>query len=106
MGGPYIEALRTNKALSAVLATITAAVVGVILNLAIWFGLHTLFGRVDQWHEYGMTLQVPALQTLNFIALALAAVAMLALFRFKFGMIPTLLASSIIGLMTHFAGVI
>src|SRR5258706_8477941 len=43
LGAPFIEKLRGNKALSASLATITAAVVGVILNLAIWFALHTIF---------------------------------------------------------------
>src|SRR5712675_2422998 len=91
LGAPYIEALRNNKALSAALAAITAAVVGVILNLAIWFGLHTLFGQVDERHAYGMVLQVPVLSTLNVASLLLSSAALLALFRFKVGMIPTLL---------------
>ena len=45
VGAPFVETLRGNKALSSALSAITAAVVGVILNLAIWFALHTLFGR-------------------------------------------------------------
>jgi chromate transporter len=106
MGGPYIEALRTNKALSAALAAITAAVVGVILNLAIWFGLHTLFAQVEERHWYGMVLQIPVLHSLNVASLLLSTVAMLALFRFKLGMISTLLGCSVAGIAIHFAGVI
>jgi len=106
MGAPYIEALRNNKALSAALAAITAAVVGVILNLAIWFGLHTLFSQVDVRHAHGMVLQVPALNTLNVPTLVLSIGAMLALFRFKVGMIPTLLGCSVVGVVIHFLGVI
>ena len=45
LGAPFVEALRGNKALTAALAAITAAVVGVILNLAVWFALHTLFAE-------------------------------------------------------------
>ncbi len=105
LGGPYIEALRGNKALGAALSAITAAVVGVILNLALWFALHTLFGRVDEKHAFGMVLQVPVVATLNLAALVLAVAALLALFRFKVGMIPTLLGCSAAGIALYFAGV-
>jgi chromate transporter len=105
LGGPYIEALRGNKALSAALSAITAAVVGVILNLALWFALHTLFGQVDERHVFGMVLQVPVAATLDLAALALSAAALLALFRFKVGMIATLLGCSAAGVALHlFAG--
>jgi chromate transporter len=104
VGGPYIEALRGNKALGAALSGITAAVVGVILNLAIWFALHTLFGRVDEQHVFGLVLQIPAISTLDLGALALAVAALLALFRFKIGMIPTLLGCSAAGIILHFVG--
>ena len=104
MGAPYIESLRNNKALSAALAAITAAVVGVIVNLAIWFALHTLFGEVQLRHILGMSLQIPALNTINFPALALAIAAVIALFRFKVGMIATLLGSSVAGIIMQFAG--
>jgi chromate transporter len=104
MGAPYIESLRNNRALTAALASITAAVVGVIANLAIWFALHTLFGEVQLRHVHGMSLQIPGLNTINFPALALSIAAVIALFRFKVGMIATLLGSSVAGIVMHFAG--
>jgi chromate transporter len=102
LGGPYVEALIGNKALSAALSAITAAVVGVVLNLAIWFALHTLFARVDLIHAHGLTLNFPDLATLDLVALTIALFAVLALFRFKLGMIPVLAASCAIGLALHF----
>ena len=106
LGAPYIEALQGNKALTAALSAITAAVVGVILNLAIWFALHTLFGQVDAQHAYGLVLQIPVITTLNVASLVLSIGAMIAIFRFKAGMIQTLLACSVAGIILHFAGVI
>ncbi|HLZ66178.1 MAG TPA: chromate efflux transporter [Aliidongia sp.] len=103
LGGPYIEALRGNKALSAALSAITAAIVGVILNLAVWFAIHTLFGHVDVVHPgLGLRLQVPDVATISIGTLVLAIGAMLALFRFKLGMIPTLAASSALGVAGYF----
>jgi len=104
LGAPFIERLRDNKPLNGALAGITAAVVGVILNLAIWFALHTLFGEVDERHAFGMVLQVPVPATLNVASLVLSAAAILALFRFKIGMIPTLLGCSAAGIVIHLAG--
>jgi len=105
VGGPYIEALRGNRALSAALSTITAAVVGVILNLAVWFAIHTLFAHVDVVHPgFGLRLQVPDPTTLNIATLVLAAVAMLALFRFRLGMIATLAGCSALGVIGYFFG--
>ena len=59
LGAPYIERLRGHAALSGALAAITAAVVGVILNLAVWFALHAVFGRVVRWSGLGLSLEVP-----------------------------------------------
>jgi chromate transporter len=106
VGAPYIESVRNNKALGAALAAITAAVVGVILNLAIWFALHTLFGTVDEHHAYGLVVQEPDFTTLNLPALLLSVAAMLALFRFKVGMIATLMGCSIAGILFHVVGFI
>jgi chromate transporter len=107
LGGPYIEALRGNKALSAALSAITAAIVGVILNLAIWFSLHTLFAKVAEVHAgLHLRLQVPDPATLDAASLALAVGAALAVFRFKAGMIPTLAACSAIGVAMHFLGAV
>jgi chromate transporter len=106
MGAPYIEALRNNKALSAALSAITAAVVGVILNLAIWFALHTLFAQVDARHAFGVVLNVPVVSTLNATALVLSIAALLAIFRFKIGMISTLLGCSTTGILIYLLGII
>jgi chromate transporter len=98
LGAPYIEALRGRKVLDAALSTITAAVVGVVLNLAIWFALHVVFGQVDRIAgPAGLQLQVPVWDSLDVFAAALSALAMLAMIRFKLGMLPTLAGSALIG---------
>jgi chromate transporter len=99
VGAPFIEALRGNKALSAALATITAAVVGVILNLAVWFGLHVLFADLNEVHGLGMRLDVPVLSSVKFPSLLLTLGALLAVFRFKVGMLTVLAACSLLGLI-------
>jgi len=101
LGAPYIEYLRGNKSLSTALSAITAAVVGVILNLAVWFSLHTLFGTVDEIHTLGMRLQVPVWQSLNIVSVVIAIGAFVALFRYKLSMIKTLAGSAFVGLLYH-----
>src|SRR4029077_11886338 len=101
LGAPYIEKLRANKALSAALGAITAAVVGVILNLAIWFALHVLFGELVPTSKWGLTLDIPVLATINIPSLILTVGAMLAIFRFKIGMIPTLAGAAVLGVLYH-----
>jgi chromate transporter len=98
LGAPYVEALRGDRALSAALGAITAAVVGVVLNLAVWFALHVLFARIDQLHRFGMTIEVPELASINIPSLVLTLVAMLAVFRFKMNMIAVLAACSMLGI--------
>lgn len=97
LGAPYIERLRGNRWLSAALTAITAAVVGVIANLSLWFALHVLFKRVDNWQGYGLSLPLPQFATLDWTALLLAAGAMLALLRFHVSLIRTLLACAALG---------
>jgi chromate transporter len=97
-GAPFVEALRSNKALGAALGAITAAVVGVILNLAIWFALHVLFAQLEPASFLGATVEVPVWNTVNLPSLLLALAAAIAIFRFKLGMIPVLLASSLAGI--------
>jgi chromate transporter len=99
LGAPSIERLRGNRSLSTALAGITAAVVGVVLNLAVWFSLHTLFGQVDEVRRLGVRLLVPVWSTLDPAALVIAAFAFLALFRWKIGMLMTLAASAAAGLV-------
>jgi chromate transporter len=102
LGAPYVEALRGNRALSAALAAITAAVVGVILNLAVWFGLHVLFREVREvgWLRE-LTLDVPVWSTLNVASLVLTLAAVAAMFRLKIGMIPVLAACSAAGVLYY-----
>ncbi|WP_192258338.1 chromate efflux transporter [Mesorhizobium caraganae] len=95
LGAPYIEALRGNKALSAALTAITAAVVGVVMNLALWFALHVVFGVV---HRVGLGMEVPVLSSLDWRAALLAAAAMVAMLKLKIGMLPTLAGSALAGL--------
>src|SRR5437870_10184956 len=84
LGAPYIEKLRDVKLLTAALSTVTAAVVGVILNLAVWFGLHVIF---------------PGNEKVDWFALGLCAVAFIAMLRFKIDIIPVVLASGLLGLI-------
>jgi chromate transporter len=101
LGAPFVETLRGNKALSAALATITAAVVGVVLNLAVWFALHVLFAEVREVPVLGLTLDVPVLASVNVASLVLTLAALLAVFRFKVGMIPVLAACSAVGVLLY-----
>ncbi|MBV9991076.1 MAG: chromate efflux transporter [Alphaproteobacteria bacterium] len=103
LGGPYIEALIGNRSLNAALSAITAAVVGVILNLAVWLGLHTLFGEVKDFQAYGLVLNIPVWASVNWPALAISLAAAIALFRFKAGMIAVLAASSAAGAAYYLA---
>ncbi len=103
LGAPFVEALRGNRALSAALAAITAAVVGVVLNLAAWFALHVLFAEVREVRALGLALDVPTLSSANAASLALTLAALLAVFRFKAGMIPVLAACAAAGVLLHLA---
>jgi chromate transporter len=104
LGAPFIEVLRGNKALTGALSAITAAVVGVIMNLAIWFALHVLFGQVDNWQGYGFAVNVPVWQSVQVPAVILTLAAILATFRFGTRMIPTLAACSLAGMLFYIAG--
>jgi chromate transporter len=102
LGAPFVETIRGNRALASALAAITAAVVGVILNLAVWFGLHVLFGEVHEVEGFGMSLDVPVFATIDPAALVLILAAVVALFHFKIGMIPVLAACSAAGVLYFF----
>ena len=104
VGAPYVERLRGDPALAGALSAITAAVVGVILNLAVWFALHTLFARLEPVALGPVRLEVPVLASLDPWALFLAAAALVAVFRFKAGVIPTLAACAAAGILLHLAG--
>jgi chromate transporter len=98
LGAPYIEYLRGKQALNAALSTITAAVVGVILNLSIWFALHTIFASVAERRYGHVRLLVPEWETLDPMALCISIAALIAMIRYKAAMIPTLAVSAATGL--------
>ncbi|HEV2148727.1 MAG TPA: chromate efflux transporter [Longimicrobiaceae bacterium] len=104
VGAPWIEHLRGRKGLTAALSGITAAVVGVILNLALWFALHVLFARVGEARHGPLRLLVPEWDTLDPAALLIAAGAFAALFLLRWGMIRTLLAAAAAGLLYSWLG--
>ena len=106
LGAPFIERLRGNKALSAALSTITAAVVGVILNLALWFAIHTMFREVRAIRGFGFDFDMPVLASVNLPALILAAAAALAIFRFKVGTFTVLAACALAGIALYVTGAI
>lgn len=99
LGAPFIEKLRGNKALSAALGAITAAVVGVILNLAIWFALHTLFARVTETSYGPVKLDVPVPSSLDLPALLLTVAALVAVFRFRLGPMVVIPACAAAGIL-------
>ncbi|MBI1262854.1 MAG: chromate efflux transporter [Rhizobiales bacterium] len=98
LGAPYVEGLRKVQWLNAALVAITAAVVGVILNLAVWFGLHVIFAEVDETQIGLLHLWVPDIATIDWWALGLSAAAMIAMLRFHIGMMPVLCACAAAGL--------
>ena len=106
LGAPFIEVLRGNQALHGALSAITAAVVGVVLNLAIWFALHTVFRETWPVRGMGLSFDAPVLASVDIWALLLSAAAVIAMFRFKVGMIPTLAACSVAGIVLYLLGAI
>jgi chromate transporter len=100
VGAPYVEALRSNRAISAALNAVTAAVVGVIANLALWFGLHVLFGATQEIAFAGLRWDAPVLASLNGLTAAIALAAVIAMLRFKVGALPTLGFGALAGLAT------
>ena len=103
LGAPYIERLRDNRSISAALSGITAAVVGVILNLAFWFGLRVVFADVGTAQFGFLTLPVPNLATLDVVALLLTLGAATAMFIFHQGVLRTLAYCGSAALILHFA---
>ena len=105
LGAPHIEALRGNAALSAALTAITAAVVGVIANLALFFAVHTVFSQVDDERPYGwVELDVPAWSSVSPRALAVSALAFWLMFRRRLTVLPTLGVCAVVGGSLHLLG--
>jgi chromate transporter len=105
LGAPYIESIRGNKALSGALAAITAAVVGVILNLAMWFALHVLFREVGTIGFGPVSIAWPRLGSADLAAMALSLIAAASLFWLKLGVLPTLGICAALGMLVRWGGI-
>jgi len=105
LGAPFIERLRDNTALTAALTAITAAVVGVILNLAVWFGLHVIFNEVRTFTSFGLDLDVPVWLSINGAAAALVLAALIAVFRFRIGPVTILAGCAATGMAFWMGGI-
>ncbi|MGH2400254.1 MAG: chromate transporter, partial [bacterium] len=99
LGAPFIERLRGNVPLGGALSTITASVVGVILNLAVWFGLHTMFGAVAERSVAGITIPIVDLTSLDVVALLIATVAFAGMVRYRWSIVPVVLGSGLAGFL-------
>ena len=96
-GAPFSERLRGNRALSAALTAITAAVVGVILNLALWFALHALFAEARPVAAGPIGFDAPVLASVDWAALGLTVAALVAIFRFRAGTLTVLGGCAVAG---------
>ena len=102
LGAPSVERLRGNRLLTAALSSITAAVVGVVLNLAIWFSLHTLFRKVSVRDYAGLRLFIPDGTSIDLLACVVAGLAIILTFRWRQGMATTLAACCVVGALLYF----
>ncbi len=98
LGAPYVEQLRGNQAVSAALSAVTAAVVGVMLNLAIWFAVHVAFSEVETIQAFGLQLLVPAWESIQIASIVLAIGVFIAMLRFKAGVLPVIFVSAFLGI--------
>lgn len=106
LGAPFIERMRGNAALAGALSAITAAVVGVVLNLAAWFAIHTIFRSVRPFAAGSVHFDLPVATSIDPWALAISLAAILAMFRLKTGIFMTLGAASTAGIALHLTGVV
>jgi chromate transporter len=103
-GAPFLEELRANRRLAGTLAAITAAVVGVILNLSVWFALHVLFGTVAEHRAGWLRWYAFDPAALDTHAAVLAVTAAILAFRFHRGMIEVIVVMALLGMATQFHG--
>jgi chromate transporter len=100
LGAPYVEKLGHNAAISAALTGITASVVGVIANLALYFAEHTLFGRTFTWAWGPFTIALPDPGTLSPVAATITAAALVMTFILKWPMLRILGICALLGIGT------
>jgi chromate transporter len=103
VGAPFIEELRGNRKLAGALAAITAAVVGVILNLSVWFALHVLFGHVTEQHWGMLRWFAFDPRALDTHAAILAVTAAILAFRFHRSLIEVIVVMALLGIVTQYS---
>ena len=101
---PYVERINANPRLKAALSAITAAVVGVILSLTVWFALSVLFGKVATVVAGPLHFQMPELSSIHLTAIVLAAIAFGLLLVLHRGVMVTLAVCGVLALAARFAG--
>ncbi|CAA9229176.1 MAG: Chromate transport protein ChrA [uncultured Blastococcus sp.] len=104
LGAPYMEGLRGNRSLSAALTGITAAVVGVIANLGVYFAVHTLFRETFAVDRFGLSMELPDVGSIRPLAFAIAAVAAGLIFGLKWSVLRTLGVCALLGLAAGLSG--
>lgn len=105
LGAPYVERLRGNRSLTAALTGVTAAVVGVIANLAVYFAAHTLFDRVREIESGPVSLHLPVWSSYDLASCAIAILAMLLVFALRWPMLRVLGACALVGLVVGLPGI-
>lgn len=106
LGAPFMEGLRKNEALSAALSAVTAAVVGVILNLVVWFAIHVVWREVERIGGGPVQMDLPVWSSIDPVAAVLSILAIVAVFRLKLGMATVLAGSAALGLTLHLVGLV
>jgi chromate transporter len=104
LGAPYIERLRNNRALAGALTGITAAVVGVIANLALYFATNTLFARTINLDAGPLAMHLPDLATLRWVPLTIVALAAAQIFALRWPVLRVLGVSAALGLLAGVLG--
>jgi chromate transporter len=99
LGAPYVEVLRTDPRLTGALSAVTAAVVGVIANLAVVFGVHTLFERTRDVMVLGGPVSIPVLSSVDVVAVVIAAGAFLAIWRYRVHVLWVVAVAALVGVV-------
>lgn len=99
-----MERLRRNSALAAALSAVTAAVVGVILNLALWFALHVLWREVFVWEWGPLSVDLPVMASIDWAAAGLSVLTLVAVFSLRLGMVTVLGGAALLGVVLRLAG--
>lgn len=99
LGAPFLETVRRWPILNQATTAVTAAVVGVILHLAVWLTIHTLWSETNRWSDFGFSIELPQWHRFDWHSAAIAAIAALLLLRIKAGMFVTLAVSALLGIL-------